>query len=75
MHEIRAPWGLALLGAKLDGQCEDGFYDWAVDSAHQATEIRLSINDLQRWEGQVLRSGVSGSSEGLARRVALRVGE
>jgi very-short-patch-repair endonuclease len=50
MHEIRAPWGLALLGAKVDGHCEDGFYDWAVHSAHQATEVRLGINDLQRWD-------------------------
>ena len=61
MHEIRPPWGMSLLGAKVDGQCVDGFYDWTLYAEAQTTQVRLAISDLQSWDASThdqLRRGL-----------------
>jgi very-short-patch-repair endonuclease len=50
MHEVRAPWGMSLLGAKeADQEPEDGFYDWVFYALDEETDARIPVSALQAW--------------------------
>jgi very-short-patch-repair endonuclease/DNA polymerase III delta prime subunit len=51
VHELRAPWDLALLGDYADGTTTRlGLYDLALAHSASAGSLRLPVEPLLRWE-------------------------